>query len=131
MAGLILPDSNVYIDCLRVDVDPFQKFAGFVEEWEFATCGMVILEVCRGFKNPKILQHFRERFGVMIYIPTTNAIWKRATHLGWSLDRQGWTLPAPDLVIATCALQSSATVLTRDAHFRHVPGLKVRDRLED
>lgn len=129
MANLILPDSNVYIDALRAGVDPFQTFAPHLEEWEFGTCGMVMLEVCRGLRDPAVLKRFRERFSVMIYVPTTNAIWDRATHLAWALDRQGRTLPSQDLLIAACALHAGAIVLTRDAHFQNIPGLHVMDRL--
>jgi predicted nucleic acid-binding protein len=129
MANLILPDSNIYIDAMRGDVDPFQTFAPYLEDWEFGTCGMIVLEVCRGLRDPAVLQRFRERFGVMIYIPTTNAIWDRATQLGWSLGRQGRTLPAQDLVIAACALHAGATVLTRDAHFQYIPGLSTLERM--
>jgi predicted nucleic acid-binding protein len=125
MANLILPDSNVYIDATRAGVDPFERFAAHLEEWEFATCGMVVLEVCRGFREPALLQRFRERFGVMIFIPANNAIWERATHLAWSFDRRGQTLPSQDLLIAACALHAGATVLTADAHFRVIPGLQV------
>ena len=131
MANLILPDSNIYIGALRAGRDPFQAFAAGVDDhdWEFATCGMVALEVCRGLRDPHTLNRFRERFSVMIFIPTTNQIWERATQLAWALDRQGRTLPAPDLLIAAHALQFDATVLTLDAHFASIPGLRVIDRL--
>jgi len=129
MASLVLPDSNFYIDSARAGRDPFQELAAHAEAWEFATCGMVIMEVCRGRTQPHIHERFRERFAVMLYIPGTNQVWERAGQLAWSLDRRGVVLPAPDLFIAACALQTHAAVLTRDAHFRQVPGLEVLDRL--
>jgi predicted nucleic acid-binding protein len=127
MANLVLPDSNVYIGAVRAGRDPFQPFAAALEteEWEFATCGMVVLEVCRGLRDPTILQRFRERFAVMIYLATEIPAWERAAQLAWSLDRRGIVLPAPDLLIAACALQADATVLTADAHFQEIPGLHV------
>jgi predicted nucleic acid-binding protein len=132
MANLILPDSNVFIGALRAGKDPFKAFAeGIrVHDWEFAICGMVMLEVCRGLRDPALLRRFRERFAVMIFLPATSQVWERATHLAWSLDRQGKTLPAPDLLIAACALQAGAAVLTADAHFHSIPGLEVLDSLE-
>jgi predicted nucleic acid-binding protein len=132
MANLILPDSNIYIGAVRAGRDPFQQFAAGIEDrdWEFATCGMVMMEVCRGQRDPNLLKRYRERFAVMIFIPTTNQVWERATQLAWSLDRKGVVLPAPDLLIAGCALQANAAVLTADVHFREVPGLRVFDRLE-
>jgi len=129
MASLVLTDSNFYIDSARAGRDPFQELAAHAEAWEFATCGMVIMEVCRGRTQPHIHERFRERFAVMLYIPGTNQVWERAGQLAWSLDRRGVVLPAPDLFIAACALQTHAAVLTRDAHFRQVPGLEVLDRL--
>ena len=66
----------------------------------------------------------------MIYIPTSNAIWERAAELAWTLDRQGILLPAQDLLIAAHALQADAAILTHDAHFQAIPGLRVIDHLE-
>jgi predicted nucleic acid-binding protein len=129
MANLVLPDSNIYIGAARAGRDPFGQFASALEEWEFATCGMIMLEVCRGLRDPAVLQRFRERFAVMICLATGNSIWERAAQLAWSLDRRGIVLPAPDLLIAACALQADATVLTADAHFQAIPGLRVIDRL--
>lgn len=132
MANLILPDSNVYIGTVRAGRDPFQQFAVGIDDrdWEFATCGMVMMEVCRGQRDPNLLRKFRERFAVMLFIPTTSQVWERAAQLAWSLDRQGLVLPAPDLLIAACALQAQAAVLTADAHFQKIPGLRVLETLE-
>jgi predicted nucleic acid-binding protein len=129
MAHLILPDSNFYIGALRAGVDPFPQLDPEIDDREFATCGMVVMEVCRGIRDPNLLRRIRERFSVMIYCPTSNQIWERATHLAWSLDRQGLVLPAQDLIIAACALQAGAAILTADAHFRSIPGLTVLSRL--
>jgi predicted nucleic acid-binding protein len=131
MADLILPDSNVYIGAFRAGVDPFRQFAAGIDghDWEFATCGMVMLEVCRGLRDPGVLARTRERFAVMIFIPSTQQIWERAAQLAWALDRQGRVLPAQDILIAAHALHANAAVLTTDAHFQHIPGLRVIDRL--
>jgi hypothetical protein len=125
MEQVVLPDSSIYIGALRAGRDPFREFAESPGEREFVTCGMVMLEVCRGIRDAHVLRRSRERFAVMLYQPTTNQIWERAAQLAWSLDRQGIVLPAQDIVIATCALHINAAVLTVDAHFRHVPGLRV------
>jgi predicted nucleic acid-binding protein len=132
MANLILPDSNIYIGAVRAGVDPFQQFAAGIDDrdWEFATCGMVMLEVCRGQRDPNLLKRYRERFAVMIFVPTTHQIWERAAQLAWELDRQGRVLPAQDILIAAHALQANAAVLTADAHFQQIPGLRVLTRLE-
>lgn len=129
MAHLILPDSNVYIGPLRAGQDPFQQFKPDAEDCEYATCGMIVMEVCRGVRDPQLLRRIKERFAVMIYFPTSSQIWERVTQLAWSLDRQGVVLPGSDLIIAACALHAGAAVLTHDAHFRQVPGLEVLSSL--
>ncbi len=130
MTSLVLPDSSYFISRAREGVDPFQELRGHAEECEFATCGIVVLEVCRGRRDPGLYRRFLERFGVMIFLPSSNAIWERATQLAWRMDRQGLVIPATDILIAATALQAGAAVLTSDAHFRHVPGLEVIGRLE-
>jgi predicted nucleic acid-binding protein len=131
MANLFLPDSNIYITALRSGHNPFHLFvSGPVEEREFATCDMVMLEVRRGLRDPGLRQRFRTQFAAMIFLPTTNEVWERATQLAWDLDRRGVVLPAPDLIIAACALQADATVLTTDLHFQSVPGLRTLAALD-
>ncbi len=129
MANQILPDSSYYITTTRAGLDPFIELSVYADDWEFVTCGMVVLEVTRGRRDPNVLKRFQERFAVMIYISTTNAIWERAAHLAWSLDRQGVILPAQDILIAAHALQADATVLTHDAHFSSIPGLRVISKM--
>jgi len=130
MGELVLPDSNFFINCARAGLDPFVELAARADDWEFATCGMVVVEVCRGRRDPVVFQRFRERFAIMIYVPAGNSAWERAAQLAWSLDRRGVVLPAPDLLIAACALQADATVLTADAHFQEIPALRVIDHLD-
>jgi len=127
--NLLLPDSNFYINCARRHTDPFVELAAHADEWDFVTCGMVVTEVCRGRSDPYVLKKFRERFAIMIYLPTTNAIWERTAQLAWALDRQGIVLPAQDVLIAVTALENDAAVLTFDEHFQKIPGLRVLDRL--
>ena len=129
MPSLVVPDSNFYIGRARLGRDPFSELHSFTDDWEFATCGMVVLEVCRGRRDPNVLRRFQERFSVMLYLATTSSTWERANALAWNLDRRGIVLPAQDLVIAACALNHDAAVLTADTHFLDVPGLRVLNEL--
>lgn len=130
MADAVLPDSNFYISRLRAGLDPFHEISAHVETCEFATCGMVLVEVCRGLRDPRVLRRFQEQFSIMLFIATGNSAWEEAARLAWTLDRKGVVLPAPDLLIAACALQVNAAVLTTDLHFKQIPGLRVLTRLD-
>lgn len=48
-----------------------------------------------------------------------------------SLRRKGQPIPANDLWIAASALEHGAALLTRDAHFAQIEGLRVGQRLQD
>ncbi len=130
MADAVLPDSNFYISRLRAGLDPFQELAQHVDQREFVICGMIALEVTRGLREPRVLRKFQEQFSIMLFIATGNSVWEEAARLAWTLDRQGVVLPAPDLLIAACALQTNAAVLTTDLHFKQIPGLRVLTRLD-
>ena len=44
--------------------------------------------------------------------------WQETEDLAWRLDRTGNILPLTDLMIAVCAFQAGAELLTRDHHFK-------------
>ena len=48
-----------------------------------------------------------------------------------SLRRKGQPIPSNDLWIAASALEHGAALLTRDAHFAQIEGLRCGQRLED
>jgi len=130
MIAGVLVDSNFYIDRARRGMDPFVELAQASTDWEIVTCGMVMLEVLRGVRQPRALERFSAAFSVMINIPTSSTVWERAWRLGWEMDRKGKIIPGQDLVIAAHALHADAAILTADGHFHQVPGLKVLNRLD-
>ena len=125
MAIEILVDSNVYIDLMKRGQDPVSTLGDWVGSSELVTCGMVRLEVLRGLNIPKVRQRISSFMDIMINIRTDAAFWPEATDLAWQLDRQGKVIPGTDIIIAACALRTSAAVLTFDAHFRAIDGLRV------
>lgn len=125
MGASVLVDSNVYIGLLRRSLDPVKVLGDWIGEADLATCGMVRLEVERGLKVEKMRRSLGDFFNVLINVPTSNKIWEQATTLAWMLDRCGKTLPAQDILIAACAKELGAAVLTDDAHFEEILGLPV------
>jgi predicted nucleic acid-binding protein len=129
MPGAVLVDSSFFIQRLRDRIDPLLELSTYADTWDLATCGMVKLEVCRGLRVPVMRSRYAARFAEMIYAPTNQITWERAAILAYELDKGGNTIPAPDLVIAACAMAIDAPILTFDRHFQLVPGLQVLDRL--
>lgn len=125
MNGIVLVDSNVFIGLLRRGLDPVEILGAWIGEGDLATCGMVRLEVERGLRIDRIRRRIAGFFDVLMNVPTNNKIWEQATGTAWSLGRSGITLPAQDILIATCALEIGAAVLTDDKHFDEFTGLRV------
>lgn len=127
MASDVLIDSNVYIDLLRARKDVVASLYEWAEprDRNLAICGMIRLEVLRGMKSLKAYQSISMMMDVMINVPSDNRLWSEATDLAWNMDRKGIVIPGPDLVIAASALRLGATVMTSDAHFSKVDGLRV------
>jgi len=121
----VLVDSNVFIGLLRRGLDPVEVLGGWIGDGDLATCGMVRLEVERGLKFERVRRRVGGLFDVLINVPTTNKIWEFATSTAWTLGRNGITLPAQDILIATCAREIGAAVLTDDKHFDEFTDLQV------
>ncbi len=131
MASLVLVDSCVFITLLRERRDPAVELLQRTSLDDLATCGMVCMEVLRGLKIPKVKTRLTEFFGVLQNVPTDNRIWQEATETAWQLGRMGVTLPAQDILIATCARRIGAAVLTFDHHFEEIPSLRVYRSIDE
>jgi predicted nucleic acid-binding protein len=125
MAGNVLVDSCFYIDRWRSGADPFDELGEHTIECDFFTCGVVKMEILRGIKDKAMHRRVAELLGCMLYVPTQNALWERAERLAWELDRRGRFMQVTDLIVAACALEVDAAVLTLDSDFARVPGLRV------
>ena len=127
MASDILVDSNVYIDLLRARKDVVSTLYQWAESRDsnIAICGMIRVEVLRGLKSLKAFQSLSALMDVMINIPSDNRLWNESTELAWGLDRKGIVIPGADAVIAASAMRLGATIMTSDAHFRSIDGLRV------
>ncbi|MEO5915903.1 MAG: PIN domain-containing protein [Luteolibacter sp.] len=127
MANEVLVDSNVYIRLLKHGKDSVATLFDWseAEGRNLAVCGMVRLEVLRGVKVSRFYQAISSLMDVMVNVRSDNRLWDEATHLAWKLDRKGFVIPGPDAVIAASALRLGAAIMTSDAHFSKVDGLRV------
>ena len=128
---LVVADSSFYIHEIRSGREPFLEMEPLADQVEWATTGMVIVEVCRGLKDPRVRDLYLERYSTMVYLPTPNFTWEHAARLAWDMDRKGCILPAQDILIATACLRHDARLLTRDKHFDALPGLRLACELGD
>lgn len=127
MANEVLVDSNVYIRLMKRGRDAVATLYEWseAEGRSLAVCGMVRLEVLCGVKVVRFYQSISSLMDVMINVPSDNRLWEQATALAWNLDRKGFVIPGADAVIAASALRIGASVMTSDAHFSKIDGLRV------
>jgi predicted nucleic acid-binding protein len=125
MASEVLVDSNVYIGLLNRRLDPAKCLLQWANGRGLVICGMVRLEVIRGLKSLRARQNLSALMDVMVNVPSDNRLWSDATALAWSMDRKGFAISGPDALIAASALRLGAAVMTSDAHFSRIDGLRV------
>jgi predicted nucleic acid-binding protein len=122
---MILIDSCHYIPLLRRGIDPAQEFKFLAEDTDIVTCGVVRCEITRGLHTLKAKEKLCSWLDTLIYVPTTNRVWARAEQIVWDTGKIGHTIPLTDAIIAACALESGAAVLTQDKHFQCIAGLTI------
>ncbi len=129
MASLVLVDSSVFIGLGRAGRDPLHELRFRRPGRDWATCGIVRVEVMRGLRSPTVKQVFAVFFDALVSAPTTNLVWEEVERLAWTLDRRGILLPATDILIACCARSVEAAVFSFDQHFEQIPGVRLYSTL--
>ena len=126
-----LVDSTVFIVWMRSGQNPVRRLGPWLRAGALVGCGIIRAEVLRGMIAESARNEMALLFEHMPDIALSAEAWGETAELAWRLDRAGHVLPFPDLAIAVCALRAKATLVTRDRHFRDVPGLVSRDDLPD
>jgi len=123
--GLILIDTSAWIDALRGKTPRIVSVVRHLLENDLAaTCGPVMMEIRRGLRNnerKKVLSLFNavHRFNFH------EEDWELAGELDAMLREKGITVPPVDLLIARICIRYKLQLLTKDEHFKNIPGLKI------
>lgn len=130
----ILLDTNAYTGFMCGD----QEIVEVIAHAERLHLNSIVLgELLGGFaaggreaKNRAELAHFLESPRVSV-LPITTSTADSYALVYVNLRQKGQPIPANDLWIAASALEHGAALLSLDAHFRHVEGLRLGRRIED
>jgi tRNA(fMet)-specific endonuclease VapC len=130
----VLIDTNAYAAFKRGD-PKILKVLSTADELCFSVT--VLGELLAGFaagtkeaRNREELSSFLESPRVQVY-QITEITADCYALIYASLRRKGQPIPTNDLWIAASALEHGAAILTLDAHFKHIEGLRVGAALED
>jgi tRNA(fMet)-specific endonuclease VapC len=81
-------------------------------------------------RRAKLLTEIRSLLRDMAEVlPVTCAAAERYGRLKAELAKQGTPIPANDIWVAAIAMEAGLIVVSDDAHFEHVPGLRVENWL--
>jgi len=116
---MILVDTSAWIFALKKN--PFlplkEKIDLLLGEGLILTFGMIKLELLGGAKSEKEFTRLKNRLDALYEISTDQSLWDKASELAFMLHRKGITVPYTDILIASAALYSKATLLHADIHF--------------
>ena len=116
---MILVDTSAWIFALKKN--PFlplkEKIDLLLRDELILAFGMIKLELLGGAKSEKEFARLKSRLDALYEIPTDQSLWDKASELAFTLHRKGITVPCTDILIASAALYSKATLLHADVHF--------------
>lgn len=111
---MILVDAGVLIDFLRTKD---AKLSNLFRALPVAVCGVTRAEVLAGARGDKDRQRLLTFLGAFQPTSIHEPIWDLVGETLASLLASGITVPFPDAVIATVAMEGQMEVWARDPHF--------------
>ena len=111
---MILLDTGVLIDFFR---GKDKKLPPLFASHPLAVCGVVRAEIVAGHRSAK--QRADEIAGLdrLHQVPTPDVLWDRLGDNLAALRTSGVTVPCPDALLATVAIEAGLELWTRDHHF--------------
>lgn len=123
---MILVDAGVLIDFLRTKD---AKLSNLFRSLPLAACGVTRAEVLAGARGDKDRQRLLTFLGAFQQTSIPNSTWDIVGETLASLLASGITVPFPDAVVATIAVEAQMEVWARDPHFQMMrkvlPGLQL------
>jgi len=122
----VLIDTNIYSYAMRGDKDIISLLQ---QASEIGICSISIGELISGFKggkheqkNRKELEEFLDAPRVKIY-PVDEDTADFYAEIHSHLRKKGTPIPTNDLWIASVAFQYGLKMISKDSHFKKIPGL--------
>ena len=114
----VLLDTSVWVEHLRQGGEPriSTEVRRLIETGDACLTGMVRLELLRGARADS-MDALRANLLLLHSLQTQEGHFDLAGELGHRLAQEGFTVPQPDLLIATVAIDHGIPLMFRDRHF--------------
>ncbi len=122
---MVLVDTSSWIHFLRVNGDAAvrARVVSALEAGDARWCPLVRLELWNGAGGERERKVLREFERVVPELAITGDVWSTAYELGRRCRAAGVTVPATDLLIASCARVHGASLEHADADFNLIASL--------
>ncbi len=117
---MILTDTSVLIRHFRT---PTPQRTSLFRTIAPVVCGVTVTEVLAGARTPAQLSKTQSLLAFFGRIPTPEGVWDTAGRNQAHLASRGLTVPLPDTVIATVAVDAGLELWTYDTHFATMAAL--------
>ncbi len=122
----VVIDSSAWIDFLRGAGSPAARETGrLLRSGRARLTGVVLAELLQGAPEEEQRVELAEALRGVEFLPVEREGYERAGMVGAQLRARGETIPTSDLIVAAAALVRGWAILTTDAHFDRVPGLRL------
>jgi len=123
---VVLVDTSVWIEYLdRVNPLVEEQMDMLLRSGEVVTAGLVLAELRRGCRTHSQIRMTLEALEPLMYLELDRAGWIRAGQLVAEAAARGYRLEIGDCLLAALALRENCPILTLDADFKQVAGLKL------
>ena len=123
---MILTDSGVLIKFLRTKD---AKLDRLLHSLPIAICGAVRAEILAGARSVQQRQKLMAFLGGFQHVPFPESFWDHVGDNLAALYATGFSVPFPDVVIATLGIENDIEIWARDPHFaqmqKTLPALKL------
>jgi len=121
---MVVADTSVWISFFnRPSSIEKQALDDLLDRDEVVLIGVVLTELVQSVRSPIQRETLRNALLALPYLEVTFDTWIAAGDLSSALLRKGITIPVPDLLIASMALEHSCSVNSLDTDFQRIPGL--------
>ena len=122
-----LVDTSAWIEVLRIDGDSDLRATVFelTKEGQAVLCDIVRLELWNGARGAAEHRMIRDLGGEFDCVQTSNEVWDFAADLARKCRSKGLTVPATDILIASCARHHGLNLIHADRHFDEIDALGI------
>ena len=119
-------DTSVWVDFFRGKAPAVALIHDLARAHTAVVCGQIVQETIQGARTETEMDFLRTQMGLWHHEAEQPEDYHRAAGIYARLRWKGVTVPPGDCLIAAVAQRCELPLLSSDAHFAQIPGLKFR-----